>query len=112
VRGYIYNNPKLAYEGDGYWYFLDKNPHAYWLVLREQEDGYVLLAPIIFDVIDNLPESVIDSCPVQIDNVTIGIGRCITRPKEDLTTEPVIFFNPEKAKQVYNILARSVRGDD
>lgn len=112
MRGYIYSNPQLAYEGDGFYTFLgDKKPHEYWCVLRVDDD--VLLAPVFFDVMDNLPNSVIDSCPIQvsdgINNITIGIGRCIVRLLDDLTTKPVMYFNPDKAKDAYNVLARSLR---
>lgn len=110
--GYIYNNPELAKEGDGYYCFLDKKPHAYWCVLRVDGE-IVLLAPIFFDVMDNLPDNVIDSCPMQLSeggqNVTIGIGRCIHRTIDEVTTEPVIFLNPDLAKKAYNQLARGLR---
>lgn len=111
MRGYIYNNPQLAYEGDGHWCFVGKKPHEYWCVLSVRKD-HVLLAPVFFDVMDNLPNSVIDTCPIQISgsiqNITIGIGRCITRSLEDLT-EPVMYLNPDKAKEAYNILAHSLQ---
>jgi hypothetical protein len=115
VRGYIYNNPKLAYEGDGYWCFDwdNKKPHDYWCVLREMEDDLVLMAPVWFDVMDNLPDDVIDSCPMQLTdgnmNITVGIGRVVHREKSDLTTEVVVFLNPEKAKEACNYLARMLR---
>lgn len=111
--GHIYNNPQLAYEDedDGYWTFLgDHQPHKYWCVLHVQERD-VLLAPIFFDVMDNLPNPIIDTCPVQISegiqNITIGIGRCIIRSQEEITTDPVIYLNPDKAKWAYNIFARN-----
>src|SRR5581483_2375095 len=121
--GYIYNNPKLAYEEDGFWSFDDRKPHAYWCVLAQlkgwkyttdfAKDNSVLLAPVWFDVMDNLPESVIDICSCQLSdnllNITVGIGRCIHRPISDLTTEPVVLLNPNKAKEAYRIFARSIR---
>lgn len=114
MRGFIYNNPALAQEGDGHWGWLDNKPHAYWCVLAIRED-HVLLAPIFFDVMDNLPDSVIDSCPYQIcdtiHNLTLGIGRCVMRPYEALTTEPVVYLNPQKAKEAYNKMARSLKGE-
>lgn len=113
MRGYIYNNSALAHEDDGFWCFDGKNPHEYWCVLKEMDNDLVFLAPVFFNVIDNLPEGVIDSCPIQMSdndlNITIGIGRCVYRSKSDLTTEPVIFLNPEKAKQACNHLARMLR---
>lgn len=111
--GYIYNNPELAKEGDGYYCFLDKKPHAYWCVLRVADDGVALLAPVFFDVMDNLPENVIDGCPMQLStgmqNITLGIGRCVHRYLGELTTEPVIFLNPDLATKAYKTLARSLR---
>lgn len=122
MRGYIYNNPKLAYEGDGYWCFDSENkkPHEYWCVLREmhgiarrQKDDLVLMAPVWFDVMDNLSDNVIDSCPMQLwdgtMNITIGIGRVVHRKKSELTTEPIVFLNPDKAKEACNYLARMLR---
>lgn len=116
MRGYIYNNSHLADEGDGFWSFLgDKKPHEYWCVLREMEDDLVLLAPVFFDLMDNLPNSVIETCPIQMTegnmNITVGVGRCIHREKSQLTTEVVIFMNPEMAKKAYNVVARMCRGE-
>ena len=117
MRGFIYNNPKLAYEDDGgYWYFEPNTPHAYWCVLKELiEDDLILLAPVWLDVMDNLSNSVIDSCPMQmsdgITNITIGVGRCVHRVKSALTTEPIMFMNPEMAKKAYKVFARMCRGE-
>lgn len=107
MRGYIYCNSALAHEGDGHWCFQGKKPHEYWCVLLVQLDGNVLLAPVFFNVMDNLPNSVIDTCcPIQISdgihNLTIGIGRCIVRPQEDLNSQPIVYLNPLMAKQAYN----------
>jgi hypothetical protein len=115
MRGYIYNNPKLANEDDGYWCFEPNKPHDYWCVLREMEDDLVLLVPVWFDLMDNLPNSVVESCPIQMSdgimNITIGVGRCVHRLKTDLTTEPTIFMNPEWAKKAYKVVARMCKGD-
>ena len=113
MRGYIYNDPKLAYEDDGHWSFEDKKPHAYWCLIREMEDDMVLLAPVWFDLMDNLSNRVIETCPIQMNdgifNITIGIGRCVHRLKSDLTTEPVVFLNPEKAKEAYKFFRRMIK---
>lgn len=115
MRGNVYNNPKLAYEGDGFWTFDDGKPHEYWVVLKELPDDLILLAPIWFDLMDNLSDSVIESCPTQFSvgtiHLTIGTGRSVHRVKEDLTTEPVMFVNPEIAKKAYKIIARMCRGE-
>jgi hypothetical protein len=85
MRGFVYNNPQLAHEGDGFWTFNEgkPEPHAYWCV----------------------PNSVIETCPMQLSDdvasVTIGIGRCVHRIKSDLTTEPIVFMNPEMVKKAY-----------
>lgn len=108
MLGYVYNNPKLAYEGDGFYCYDGKTPHEYWCIILEKEDE-VLLAPIFFDLMDNLSNEVLDTCPIQIDNYTLGIGQTVLRSKKELTTEPIIYFNPQKAKEAYNKLARSLR---
>lgn len=112
MRGYIYNNPQIAH---GYWYSEPNKPHEYWCVLREMEDDLVLLTPVWFDLMDNLPNAVIESCPIQMSdgtmNITIGVGRCVHWLKSDLTTEPVMFLNPEMAKKAYNFVARMCRGE-
>jgi len=117
MRGFIYNNPKLAHEDDGYWTFNEgkPEPHPYWCVLKEMPDDMVFMAPVWFDLMDNLPNSVIESCPMQMSDgildITIGIGRCVYREKSDLTTEAVLLLNPEKAKEACRYLARMLRGE-
>lgn len=115
MRGNIYNNPKLAYEEGGFWGFEPNKPHENWCILREMEDDLVLLAPIWFDLMDNLSNNILESCPIQLSdnlvNFTIGICGCVYRLKSDLTTEPIAYMNPEVAKKAYNFVARICRGE-
>lgn len=117
MRGFIYNNPKLAHEDDGFWTFNEgkPEPHAYWCVLKELKNDVLFMAPVWFDLMDNLSNSIIETCPVQMSDgaihMTIGVGRCVRRGKEELTTEPVMFMNPEWAKKACKIVARMCRGD-
>jgi hypothetical protein len=115
--GQIYNNEKLAYEGDGFWTpFNDGKPPQYWCVLHEFED-MVLLVPVVFDVVDNLPleeGDLVRLSPYQVShwagNLTLLLGFGVRRMKEELVSLPAFQLNSEIAKDAYKRLAKWARG--
>jgi hypothetical protein len=113
MRGFVYNNPKLAVEADGCWSFDSKGPHPYWCVIKKNDVG-VLLAPVLSGVLDDLPESALDMLPYQITDVanavTLLIGRCIARNERDLTTDPVFYINPNEMKKAYAKFQQLLKG--
>jgi hypothetical protein len=105
LMGTIYNNPKLAYEEDGFYSFDLKHPkpHAYWCVIKVKKHD-VFVVPVFFDYLDNLVDTVAEAGCCQFDNehsgVTLVIGRGVWRSKEDLG-KPTMNLNPEVAKKAY-----------
>jgi len=114
VRGFVYNNPNLAIEDDGYWSFNGRGPHAYWCVVKESNIG-VLLAPIFKGVVDDQRESILDMMPHQITDkanaFTLLIGRCIICNVNELTTEPIFYINPDEMKRAYARFRELLTGD-